>query len=1235
MNTQKRTSVWAKKAGIALAGLSCALMGLSVQAATSFPDYPLLTGGAGVPPNILLILDDSGSMGFVKMPEDVSSPDDSTYCSNGFGSSYSGGWRCGLNDNPTDRSFLNNTIYYNPARTYLPWRTSSVDLTARLTNADITAVATNVTALTGSRNLAGNSDAIFYVPKTGVTASTNTSDFDKYRIAASSSSTSWNGAVVQKWGSATSNNGTIPAGIAKNNYSSCIAVTTGSAGSVTIAVAGGGSKVDLYVYSDSACASGSLGSNTSNSDPKTVTVSSPPATIYFNVKNTGNSASPQISWSSAIPASWYDMTTSGVNTSAAQQAELQNFANWYQYARTRNKAAKAGASEAFGKLGSGYRVGFDTIWNRSNGSTIGLSGSVPAYPIPYATSDGAFSGTNRDGFYSALQAAGASDGTPLHGALQRAARYFATDNPWKDSSGNMLSCRQNYAILTTDGYWNDKSSSSGYTSPVGNADLGSTYGDSYSNTLADVAYYYWKNDMRTDMDDNVRASSSDPATWQHMVTFGVSIGQQGTLNPNNPPPSPWNVDPISNSGAQRIDDLWHASLNGHGRFVVAADVDSFANALASALSAIDARTASGSNATTTSTQTNSSTLTFLAGYTSSTWIGDMKANPYNSSFTGVSNLSLWTLSNTFTTGGVNASTATPFSGRTVLTTWGGTVQNFSTAMANTSVFARTVGTDAVSAADNINYILGNQSKEVGQTNGVLRRRAYPIGDITDSAPAYVADTNTVYIGANDGMLHGLDAGTGKVLFSYVPAGLDFSQLSTLSSTSYVHHYFVDGQIDVSPTSVTPSKNILIGALGRGGKGVFSLDVSTPTSMGTGNVLWDKTFKAGDATGDPDMGYVLGAVAIRKGNGGKTYAFVPNGIESTNGSAVLFVYDINANGTVNSVTKLDTGAVGGNGLMSMGLVDLDGNHTIDTVYGADLKGNIWKWDFSGTSLPTAATKIFQATDASGTPQPITGGLDAARDTNGRIFVGFGTGRYISLADVPGNVLYSAQTQSLYGIIDNGATLGRADLQVRTIPYSGASATGQAARGFENYSALPAGKNGWVVDLTGPNNERVISAPTISGSGMYITSVIPGSGGGCSGAQGSGYLNAIDIFTGTSPGFGSYFTDQTALSGASGTNGKIGSLYINSGGMPTQVIVNSGLVLLGVGTFTADNSSSPSNGNGNGGGNGNGNGNGNGGGNTGSGGGSGGGSSGDYNLNKIGDQGGGVPQRVGWREIVPTN
>ena len=53
----------------------------------------------------------------------------------------------------------------------------------------------------------------------------------------------------------------------------------------------------------------------------------------------------------------------------------------------------------------------------------------------------------------------------------------------------------------------------------------------------------------------------------------------------------------------------------------------------------------------------------------------------------------------------------------------------------------------------------------------------------------------IYVGANDGMLHAFDAGTGVEHFAYVPSTL-IPELNELSDPAYRHRYFVDGQIAV-------------------------------------------------------------------------------------------------------------------------------------------------------------------------------------------------------------------------------------------------------------------------------------------------------------------------------------------------------------------------------------------------------------------------------------------------------
>ena len=1240
-NSSQTSGVLGERIRTCLAALVVSLAAAgSAPAAVSFPPYPLLTGGDSIPPNILLILDDSGSMAFEVMPDDACEYSDQ-------GCRVNNKWVTGKwttsNVNVARYTYARNTIFYNPAVTYQPWL--KADGKTRMTGG------TSYSAAYGSFNLVGgttidlgnasscarfnNNDGnsnnntaysdeyssgtevcggeqVFFVPKNRADTSnsylSNGLNYRFYKILAGGAdivSTTTYGKVV----TSTANAAGFPKTGQTANRGAWVSFpiqVPANATSLDVGASSGwnNGNGDLYVSFGSQPTTSSYVCRSRNSDNnESCPISNPAAGTYYigfyasskftnvtlsatvtttNRCGTGTGSNDWINCASALPGT----------RSVAE--ELTNYATWFSYYRTRNKMAKGGASEAFGGLEKNYRIGFDTIWNRG-GSGGSVGGNSPSFPIPTSRNNGLFEdktgSENRTDFFDRLQGVVAFNGTPLHGSLQRAGRYFSrTDdaNPWRDGSGNELSCRQNYALLATDGYWNNATSGGGYTTEVGNADSGTKYPDSYNNTLADVAAYYWKTDLRTDknMPNNVRPTSLDEATWQHMVTFGISIGAQGTLDPTQPAPASW-PNPTLTEDARRIDDLWHASLNGRGAFVVASDTEKFAAALKSALQSIDARTASGSNIASSSTKTESSTLTFVAGFTSVSWIGDLKASPFNAALTGVSDTALWQLSQTFTASGVNA---TSFASRPVLTSMGGRAALFNDSLPSSSVFARTSGADAVSAADNIAYLRGDQSKEKSKKDGTLRSRTYPIGDIVDSSPAYVDDTRSVFVGANDGMLHAIDATNGKVLFSYVPKGLDFESMASLSSPSYEHRYFVDGQMDViSRANQGNGKNILVAALGRGGRGVFALDVTNPASVGTANVLWDDTFQTPLTGTDPDadMGYVLGAVRIRKGNEGKTYALVPNGIDSPNGSAALYAYELSATGSVVKMHKLVAATGPDNGLMSTGMADLNGDGKIDVVYGGDLKGNIWRWDFTGIN-PGAAVKIFQATDGANKPQPITGGLAVGRDTSGRLFVGFGTGRFIANGDVP-SADAKPQVQSIYGIIDSNTTIsGRSDLQARTIPYSGKTAKGEDARGFESYSMLATDKKGWYIDL--PTPERVTSAPTIYGSGMYLASQIPATGADCSGATGSGFVNALNLFTGTSAKSGGYFTDQTGLTGKDGSTGSIGSIGV-VGGMPTEVNITSALATWGTG----------------------------GGLDTGSGG--------------INPPTGGRPSRISWREIIP--
>lgn len=848
----------------------------------------------------------------------------------------------------------------------------------------------------------------------------------------------------------------------------------------------------------------------------------------------------------AAKNNWHDCTFA-TPTGRSVADELKNFATWYSYYRTRIKVAKGGASEAFAQLGDNIRVGFNTIWNRQT------------YNIPVANSDGKFTGSNRSDWFNILQNKPyASGSTPLHPALQRAARYFqdaSAGGPWGPESGMaQLSCRQNFAILTTDGYWNDQSGfdsaevgdADGTDGPTHTSSSGSTYkytparpyADAIpvpgrANTLADVAMRYWKYDLRTDMDNNVPTSSADPAFWQHMVTFAVSIGLKGNLDPATDLTALSNGskvwgNPLDKEDADRIDDLWHAAVNGRGRFVVASNPSEFARALSDALNAIAERTASASNVAANSTSFQSDTRVYQAKYVAGKWTGELEA--YDATSAGVANTPAW-----------RASTGIPTSGRKVFTWNGSSGRPFPTS-SQQSALARSTGTAPVSGADNAAYIAGDRSKE-RKNGGTLRDRDTVLGDIVNSSPFYVADTKTIYVGANDGMLHAFDANDGRELFAYVPGGISLPNLATLSDPYYAHKYFVDGPVVVSSRRQTPNKNYLVGALGRGGKGIFALDVSNPASFGQADVMWE-------LTGDGDMGEVLGTPLLVKLNNGDDAVILGNGINSGGGRSVLYVINLTSGGVIR---KFDTGVGGDNGMSAPRGWDKDGNGTVDYVYAGDLKGNLWKFDLtaanaSGWNVANGGAPLFVAKDASGYAQPITGGLALAKNpkTN-EIWVFAGTGRFLSNADVT-----DTSVQSVYGLIDTGSPIpGRSALQKRSIEIVG-SVGSVTARAFQEHANLASGKRGWYVDLDNPKaGERVVSDVRIRGQALVFASILPGNTA-CE-AAGTGYINAIDAFSGTSVEGGFFDINNNGTFGDAGD--KVGGRDTGSigvDGMPTRPI-----------------------------------------------------------------------------------
>ena len=1128
------TPQWRNRWLAAPAAFLATLLALPVHAGIVVPDDPLTSAGR-VPPNVMFILDNSGSMASVAMPNcraPQSYTDTSIGCTGTMG------------DNVTDRSYLNNTIYYNPAVLYQPWMTSN-GITRMTGGTTVSSVFENwnqATSAGGTRDLRDSSEGVFYVPKTGVTASTNANDFVRYWVRNNGGTAEVvrirdTPVVLQTW-TWTQNIGEVA------QVNRTISVPAGTT-SLVVEIAGNTNpstnssnrgNADLYVRraGNPTTSTWDYRDNTSNNSNESITIGSPQSgNWYVGVYNTHSGSGDRAVYNNVLTITAYNNVELATPTGRTQAAELTNIATWYSYYRTRLKTAKGGASEAFATLGRLHRVGYTPI----NGRSSHLSATGTNAIIPVNTNDGLYETANKTAWFTSVQNEVVQAGsTPLRTALDAVGKYYTrtdTNGPWGPGvTADQLSCRQSFSILTTDGFWNDS-----FTSGT----IGDSDADGHSVTLADVASYYYKTDLRgtsgSALANKVPVSPSDPANWQHMVTFSVSIGLSGTLPITDPPPASnaalW-PDPMDAEDKERIDDLWHAAVNSKGEFVTANDPAAFARGLKSALSAIAKRTSSYSNVATNSVSLDTGAQVFNASYVSGSWIGSVAARAISES--GVSSTISWT------------SSVPAWGSRKIFTSNGTAGQTFPTS-AQTTALERTGGPVdyPVTGTQNANYIRGDQSLE-GPAQGELRERDGLIGDIVGSSPAFVKDTNTLYVGANDGMLHAFNAATGVELFGYIPNIINWANLKSLSHGDYTHKWFVDGPVVVSNRTLTTNKNILVGALGKGGKGVFALDVTNPAAFGASNFKWERA-----ETPNNNMGLVIGKPILGKVPGGQSAVIFGNGMNSTNEKAVLIVLDIETGAVLREINTNIGSTSTPNGLSSpVGVYGQDGK-TIAYVYAGDMLGNVWKFDLTANT----ATRLFTATGPNGA-QPISGGLAVAtHPLTKKRWVFFGTGRFMTLDDASAS---NTAVHSMYGFEEGTAAYTRSDLTQRTITVSGVSFGGYSAvRGFQAKAPLPSTSKGWYIDLPG-SGERIVQDAQIVSSFLITASMIT-AGDACE-PDGSGYINALDAFTGTSSG-GSYFdldklngTDDKVLTG----DLPIGSVNVGIG-MPTLPNLLRGMIVVG--------------------------------------------------------------------------
>jgi len=933
-------------------------------------------------------------------------------------------------------------------------------------------------------------------------------------------------------------------------------------------------------------------------------------------------------------------------------AEEQNFANWFSYYRTREMAAKSGIGSVFANpdLSDEFRLGWGVINQGSN--TVDDAANVRGVQQGVRPFDSV-----KSDFLDWLYSGNAGGSTPLQRALEGAGQYYEkSKRAWLDDpssaegSGNFArECRISATMLMTDGYYSTGDSYEpaldNYADDIDGAEITNGIGDSgqykavqpFSDgrtgriTLADISAYYWKRDLRTDIDNyvptidavedageaGIRETVGNPAFWQHMMTYGIGFGVEGTVSRDDVVDAVINGGSIDwwggNSNQDKINDLLHASINGRGDFFSAGDPSTFRNELEGLLAQFlgNAGSATGLDFNAGSIDAVDAALSFSSYFEPNGWSGDLEATTLIANDSGRPEQTEpdengWSARENLE--GID------FDNRTVLTYDGNSGVPFRwSSLTDAQKNDLEVG-DPSLATLRVEYLRGKRKESIESENSgkgkFFRDRASLLGSIVNSTPRFVGEpdsdwpnsdifgdgkytvfrntnldrTPVVYVGANDGMLHGFLAkdggdGGGQEVLAYVPSFVSSTAedegLHYLTQPGYEHRYYVDLNLEVVDVhtkgrrvggngidNTRAWRTVLIGGSRAGAKGIFALDVTNPDEFSEDNaaknVLWEFTH--------PDLGYLVEPPEIAQmewpdGNIRWT-VFVPSGYNS--GTTGFFMLDLEAGldgewSTGDYIYHEFDGA--GTGLSPLTVVDnVNEDYLVDRVYAGDLEGNMWvAYNDEGT-MTTAYTSGGADVPYFKASQPITSapgvGLGLASGKNPNIMILFGTGKYLEdgdVSDTSAQYFYSVnETSDAGGLPLTVSSLVEAPVTSQSGSIDGAT---RDIRIASNNRVDYETKRGWYTPLP-TSGERIVNYPVVRGEYVYVNTLIPGANP-CLGG-GEGWVMGFEILRAENytPGYAAF---ENSTEGANG-------FRIRS--TPSQLAVWGNVLAFGTGSGDAE-------------------------------------------------------------------
>lgn len=481
-----------------------------------------------------------------------------------------------------------------------------------------------------------------------------------------------------------------------------------------------------------------------------------------------------------------------------------------------------------------------------------------------------------------------------------------------------------------------------------------------------------------------------------------------------------------------------------------------------------------------SAKVQTGTFAYFSYYDPDNWTGRVTANSLYTDSSGnlaISSTPLWDASCVLTGGncpstGTTVSVEAPSS--RVILTWNGTQGvPFEWSDLTTAQQAALDSTDSTQTSDRLEYLRGDRTNEVSTsgtcpaaTNGLpcFRRRDSVLGDIVDSSPTWVgppqspytatwsdrlypsatmaedsssAQTyaqyvtaeetreNVVYVGANDGLLHGFRSGAfnadgsfntsapndGYEVLAYMPgsvidgaseqvtSGTTTTSVSTVntihgtdptnnnavttnrdySNPQYGHNFYVDQTPGTGDLFYNGKWHTwVVGGLGAGGAEIYALDVTHPSQFSESNAANIVVGEWNPATltcvyvshCGQNLGDTYGIPQIRRLHNGTWGVLFGNGFGSASGDAGIYILTIASDGT-KKLYYLSTGTAGtNNGIAYVTPADLDGDHITDYVYAGDLHGNVWRFDLTSNNPANwGITRCLNATCTETSNKPL--------------------------------------------------------------------------------------------------------------------------------------------------------------------------------------------------------------------------------------------------------------------------